>query len=130
MPKSDKKSQALIETSIPSTSTSLITSESSLSFPYQCIRKRDPIRKMKTLLHNHSYNKRISTISKNSTLSSSDNNSLEACSCQGCIIRILKKRVANGNEKVKKVMKRVQKRTKGKFSKIQKLINNNKDAII
>ncbi|GET00056.1 cytokinesis protein sepH [Rhizophagus clarus] len=136
MLKSGKKLQAPIGISTPSTSTPLTTSESSLSFPYQCIRKRDSIRKMRTLLHNHSFNKQISrilestdTISKNSILNSSDNNSLEACSCQGCILGILKKRVANGNEKVKKVMKRVRKRTIGRFSKIQKSVNN-KDAII
>lgn len=135
--KSDKKLQTPVETSIPSASTSLNTSESSLSFPYQCIRKRDSIRNMRTLLHNHSHNKQINqvlehsgTISKNLALNSSDNNSLEACSCQGCILGILKKRVVNGNEKIKKVMKRIQKRTKSRFLKIHKSVNNNKDVII
>lgn len=129
-----KKLQTPVETSIPSASTSLNTSESSLSFPYQCIRKRDSIRKMRTPLYNHSYNKQINqhsgTISRNSALSNSDNNSLEACSCQGCILGILKKRVVNGNEKIKKVVKRIQRRTKSRFLKIQKSVNNNKDVII
>ncbi|CAB4384200.1 unnamed protein product [Rhizophagus irregularis] len=131
-----KKLQTPVETSIPSASTSLNTSESSLSFPYQCIRRRDSIRKMRTPLHNHSCNKQINqvlehsgTISRNSAFSNSDNNSLD-CSCQGCILGILKKRVVNGNEKIKKVVKRIQKRTKSRFLKIQKSVNNNKDVII
>ncbi|RIA87644.1 hypothetical protein C1645_274832 [Glomus cerebriforme] len=134
----DKKLQTLIETSIPSTSASLaILDNSSLLFPYQHIRKRDTIRKMRTLSHNNSYNKqstRISqtlehsgTISKNSN---SDDNSLAACSCQGCILGVLKKRVMSGNGKVKKVMKTVHKRSKGKFSKVQKSVINNKDVTV
>src|SRR5205823_2923081 len=122
------------------TSTSPAISDSSLPFPYQHIRKRDSIRKIRTLSHHRSYyNKQTtrisqtsgysgtSTISRNSIFSISDNNSLAACSCQGCVLGILKKRVMRGSGKVKKVMKTVQKRTKGQISKSD---NNNKRVFV
>jgi hypothetical protein len=43
---------------------------------------------------------------------------------------ILKKRVMGGSGKIKKVVKTVQKRTRGKISKVQKSVNNNKDMIV
>ncbi|CAI2171283.1 20031_t:CDS:2 [Funneliformis geosporum] len=119
-------------TSISSTSTSSVPSNSSLPFPYHHIRKRDSIRKMKELSHHRSFNKQLSrinqsleysgTISRNSIVSNSD--SFANCSCQGCVLGILRKRVIGGSGKVKKVIKTMQKRTKDKLSKVHKSVNN------
>ncbi|CAG8516090.1 12284_t:CDS:2 [Funneliformis caledonium] len=141
IPVPSKKLQTLAETSTSSTSTSPIftsvPSNGSLPFPYYYIRKRDSIRNMEALSHHRSYNKQFSrinqtlehsgTISRNSIVSNSD--SFANCSCQGCVLGILRKRVIGGSGKVKKVIKTMQKKTKDKLSKVHKSVNND-DIIV